>query len=251
MSDYSQKRHWDELIGQLSSISTQFGQIPEESVYYELGQDFQKSLRLLIMDGFAESSPLKRFPKGDNLPQPVAQDPIPASPEKPIKKAHYKPTAEPYFSEDEEPERMAQIFTQLLTRCCRLGDKKYIYADGVPLAPSKFLACLYSACVCYLKNGQKENLKAFFRFFDKIRAQMGEACPITVQYDAILNKQQEWKKLAEIRPYYDKFFIHQISLEKVKNMKSQKALSTWKEIYGLVVKECRKVGLIPPSTRLE
>ena len=246
MSDFNYKLYWDELIRQLSSLTTQFGLIPPESDYHKMGQDFQESLRLLLIDAWKGASPLNRISTQENQQKPAEEIPEPGTLVK-QKKERYKPMAMPYFSEQEDPERMEQLFTQLLFRCCRPDDKNHMYADGVQFRPSIFMACLYSACACYLKNDQRQNLNAFYKFFDKIRTQMGAACPITVKYDAILGRQQEWKKLADVPNYYERLFIHQISLEEIKNEINKKALITWKQIYGLVVEDARAVGLIPPA----
>lgn len=246
MSDFNYKLYWDELIRQLSSLTTQFGLIPPESDYHIMGQNLHESLHLLLMDAWKGASPLNRISTQENQQKPAKEIPEPETLVK-QKKERYKPMAMPYFSEQEDPERMEQLFTQLLFRCCRPDDKNHMYAGGVEFKSSKIMACLYSACACYLKNDQRQNLNAFYKFFDKIRTQMGAACPITVKYDAILGRQQEWKKLADVPNYYERLFIHQISLEEIKNEINKKALITWKQIYGLVVEDARAVGLIPPA----
>lgn len=246
MSDSSNKLHWDELLGQLSSLSTQFGQIPPESGYYKLGQDFQESLRLLLIDGFKEASPLNRFSTPKNQQNPAEEATQPEAPVK-KKKERYKPTAKSYFSEQEEPERMEQLFTQLYAQCSRCGDKKHLYANGGPEAPSDFLGCLFIACMNILKNDERFNLRAFFNLFNKIRSQLGKDCPVIVTYDAVRKKLEVKKKLRDWVEDYDKSTVRKFYNERVKAGKNKEKLASWSEIYERVLEDGRTVGLFPPA----
>ena len=246
MSDSSNKLHWDELLGQLSSLSTQFGQIPPESGYYKLGQDFQESLRLLLIDGFKEASPLNRFSTPKNQQNPAEEATQPEAPVK-QKKERYKPTAKSYFSEQEEPERMEQLFTQLYAQCSRAGDKKHLYANGGPEAPSDFLGCLFIACMNILKNEERFNLRAFFNLFNKIRSQLGKDCPVIVTYDAVRKKLEVKKKLRDWVEDYDKSTVRKFYNERVKAGKNKEKLVSWSEIYERVLEDGRTVGLFPPA----
>jgi hypothetical protein len=246
MSDSSNKLHWDELLGQLSCLSTQFGQIPPESGYYKLGQDFQESLRLLLIDGFKEASPLNRFSTPKNQQNPAEEATQPEAPVK-KKKERYKPIAKPYFSEQEEPERMEQLFTQLYAQCSRCGDKKHLYANGGPEAPSDFLGCLFIACMNILKNDERFNLRAFFNLFNKIRSQLGKDCPVIVTYDAVRKKLEVKKKLRDWVEDYDKSTVRKFYNERVKAGKNKEKLVSWSEIYERVLEDGRTVGLFPPA----
>ena len=247
MSEFNHKQHWDGLLGQLSSLSTQFGQIPPESAYYKLGQDFQEVLRQLLIDAFKEASPLNRLSTQKNQAQPAAEEtPQPAATVK-KKKERYKPKAKPYFSEQEEPERMEQLFTQFFTRCSRAGDKKHLYANGSPKAPSDFLGCLYIACINNLKNDERFNLKAFFNLFDKIRSQLGEDCPVIVTYDAVRKKLEVKKKLRDWIEDYDKSTARKFYNERVLAGKNKEKLSSWTEIRERVLEDGRAVGIFPPA----
>lgn len=247
MSDFNHKLYWDELLGQLSSLSTQFGQIPPESAYYKLGQDFQESLRLLVMDAWKGTSPLNRLSTQNNQAQPAAEET--SQPTAPVKKKkeRYKPTAKPYFSEQEDAERMGQLFTQLFTRCSRAGDKKHLYANGSPEAPSDFLGCLYIACINNLKNDERFNLRAFFNLFDKIRSQLGEDCPVIVTYDAVRKKLEVKKKLRDWIEDYDKSTARKFYNERVLAGKNREKLSSWTEIRERVLEDGRAVGIFPPA----
>ena len=246
MSDSSNKLHWDELLGQLSSLSTQFGQIPPESGYYKLGQDFQELLRLLLIDGFKEASPLNRFSTPKNQQNPAEEATQPEAPVK-KKKERYKPTAKSYFSEQEEPERMEQLFTQLYAQCSRADDKKHLYANGGPEAPSDFLGCLFIACMNILKNDERFNLRAFFNLFNKIRSQLGKDCPVIVTYDAVRKKLEVKKKLRDWVEDYDKSTVRKFYNERVKAGKNKEKLVSWSEIYERVLEDGRTVGLFPPA----
>lgn len=250
MSDSSNKLHWDELLGQLSSLSTQFGQIPPESGYYKLGQDFQESLRLLLIDGFKEASPLNRFSTPKNQQNPAEEATQPEAPVK-KKKERYKPTAKSYFSEQEEPERMEQLFTQLYAQCSRAGDKKNMHLNGMFVTPSDFLGCLFMACMNNLKNDERFNIKAFFNLFEKIKSQLGKACPVIVTYSAVQKKLKAKKILGNWVEDYDKSTEKKFSAEREKAKQKKGYLTEWTEINKLVLEEGRAVGLFPSATLLK
>ncbi len=246
MSDFSSKTYWDGLLDQLSHLSTQFGLIPPESDYHKMGQDFQESLHQLLIDAWKGASPLNRFSTQENQQKPSEEPPQPEAPVE-QKKERYKPTAKPYFSEQEEPERMEQLFTQFFTRCSRTGDKKHLYANGSPEAPSDFLGCLYIACINNLKNDERFNLKAFFNLFDKIRSQLGEDCPVIVTYDAVRKKLEVKKKLRNWIEDYDKSTTRKFYNERVLAGKNKEKLSSWTEIRERILEDGRAVGIFPPA----
>jgi hypothetical protein len=163
------------------------------------------------------------------------------------KKERYKPIAKPYFSEQEEPERMEQLFTQLYAQCSRCGDKKHLYANGGPEAPSDFLGCLFIACMNILKNDERFNLRAFFNLFNKIRSQLGKDCPVIVTYDAVRKKLEVKKKLRDWVEDYDKSTVRKFYNERVKAGKNKEKLVSWSEIYERVLEDGRTVGLFPPA----
>lgn len=246
MSDFNYKLYWDELIRQLSSLTTQFGLIPPESDYHKMGQNLHESLNLLLMDAWKGASPLNRFSAKENQQKPAEDPPQPEAPVK-QKKERYKPTAKPYFSEQEEPERMEQLFTQLYAQCSRCGDKKHLYANGGPEAPSDFLGCLFIACMNILKNDERFNLRAFFNLFNKIRSQLGKDCPVIVTYDAVRKKLEVKKKLRDWVEDYDKSTVRKFYNERVKAGKNKEKLVSWSEIYERVLEDGRTVGLFPPA----
>lgn len=246
MSDFNYKLYWDELIRQLSSLTTQFGLIPPESDYHKMGQDFQESLRLMLIDAWKGASPLNRISTQGNQQKPAEEAPQPETPVK-KKKERYKPEAKPYFSEQEEPERMEQLFTQLYAQCSRAGDKKHLYANGGPEAPSDFLGCLFIACMNILKNDERFNLRAFFNLFNKIRSQLGKDCPVIVTYDAVRKKLEVKKKLRDWVEEYDKSTVRKFYNERIKAGKNKEKLASWSEIYERVLEDGRTVGLFPPA----
>jgi hypothetical protein len=246
MSDFNYKLYWDELIRQLSSLTTQFGLIPPESDYHKMGQNLHESLNLLLMDAWKGASPLNRISTQENQQQPAEEIPEPETPVK-RKKERYKPKAMPYFSEQEEPERMEQLFTQLYAQCSRADDKKHLYANGGPEAPSDFLGCLFIACMNILKNDERFNLRAFFNLFNKIRSQLGKDCPVIVTYDAVRKKLEVKKKLRDWVEDYDKSTVRKFYNERVKAGKNKEKLVSWSEIYERVLEDGRTVGLFPPA----
>ena len=246
MSDFNYKLYWDELIRQLSSLTTQFGLIPPESDYHKMGQNLHESLHLLLVDAWKGASPLNRISTQENQQQPAEEIPEPETPVK-RKKERYKPKAMPYFSEQEEPERMEQLFTQLYAQCSRADDKKHLYANGGPEAPSDFLGCLFIACMNILKNDERFNLRAFFNLFNKIRSQLGKDCPVIVTYDAVRKKLEVKKKLRDWVEDYDKSTVRKFYNERVKAGKNKEKLVSWSEIYERVLEDGRTVGLFPPA----
>lgn len=246
MSDFSSKTYWDGLLDQLSHLSTQFGLIPPESDYHKMGQDFQESLRLMLIDAWKGASPLNRFSTQGKPQKPAEENSQPEAPVK-QKKERYKPTAKPYFSEQEEPEHMEQLFTQLYAQCSRADDKKHLYANGGPEAPSDFLGCLFIACMNILKNDERFNLRAFFNLFNKIRSQLGKDCPVIVTYDAVRKKLEVKKKLRDWVEDYDKSTVRKFYNERIKAGKNKEKLASWSEIYERVLEDGRTVGLFPPA----
>ena len=246
MSDFNYKLYWDELIRQLSSLTTQFGLIPPESDYHKMGQNLHESLHLLLMDAWKGDSPLNRISTQENQQKPAEEAPQPETPVK-KKKERYKPEAKPYFSKQEEPERMEQLFTQLYAQCSRADDKKHLYANGGPEAPSDFLGCLFIACMNILKNDERFNLRAFFNLFNKIRSQLGKDCPVIVTYDAVRKKLEVKKKLRDWVEEYDKSTVRKFYNERIKAGKNKEKLASWSEIYERVLEDGRTVGLFPPA----
>jgi superfamily I DNA and/or RNA helicase len=247
MSDFSSKTYWDGLLDQLSHLSTQFGLIPPESDYHKMGQDFQESLRLLLIDAWKGASPLNRFSAKENRQQPAEEAPQPEVPVK-RKKERYKPTAKPYFSEQEEPERMEQLFTQLYAQCSRADDKKNMHLNGMFVTTSDFLGCLFMACMNNLKNDERFNIKAFFNLFEKIKSQLGKACPVIVTYSAVQKKLKTKKILGNWVEDYDKSTEKKFSAEREKAKQKKGYLTEWTEINKLVLEEGRAVGLFPSAT---
>ncbi len=247
MSDFSSKTYWDGLLDQLSHLSTEFGLIPPESDYHKMGQDFQESLRLMLIDAWKGASPLNRFSAQENQQKPAEEAPQPEAPVK-KKKKRYKPEAKPYFSEQEEPERMEQLFTQLYAQCSRADDKKNMHLNGMFVAPSDFLGCLFIACMNNLKNDERFNIKAFFNLFEKIKNQLGEACPVIVTYSAVQKKLRVKKVLGNWVEDYDKSKEKKFSAEREKAKKKKDFLTSWTEINKLVLEEGRAMGLFPPTT---
>ena len=247
MSDFNYKLYWDELIRQLSSLTTQFGLIPPESDYHKMGQNLHESLNLLLMDAWKGASPLNRISTQENQQQPAEEIPEPETPVK-RKKERYKPKAMPYFSEQEEPERMEQLFTQLYAQCSRADDKKNMHLNGMFVTPSDFLGCLFMACMNNLKNDERFNIKAFFNLFEKIKSQLGKACPVIVTYSAVQKKLKTKKILGNWVEDYDKSTEKKFSAEREKAKQKKGYLTEWTEINKLVLEEGRAVGLFPSAT---
>ena len=248
-SQYSDMKHWSDIMAQMAQLAQQMAQIPPESAHFELAQKTHAVLCQLISAGFAESSPLKNtlLSEVSEVPEENSIKTVPAEKDDLLKTPLYVPKKKDYIKDAAEHQRFCTALLNLLNKCSVPNDN-YMYACGMRMEPSKFMACLYSACVEHLDYEQRANLKAFYNLFDEVRNQMEETRRLTLKYDAISKKTMDWRELADAHDVYAKLFLHEISLEKLpSDTESRKRLKVWKDLYAAVVEEGRKVGLFKPA----
>lgn len=101
--------------------------------------------------------------------------------------------------------------------------------------PSKFFACLYSACIEYRVALAGASTKKLSKLLDKAVESAGCENSFTLGYEAINTQVRSWEKLVKMGAFSSRPLIHEISRENLLEPQSQRVLNDWKDLYQQVV----------------
>lgn len=152
--------------------------------------------------------------------------------------------ADPFLSDTtKEASFVKHLQNIVLTHFLPEQNLMQLLSPSAKTNPSKFFACLYSACIEYKVAIAGASSKGFSKLLDKAVEGTSVSESFTLGYEAINTQVSSWTKLVKMGMFSARPLIHEISRDSLLEPQSLRKLNEWKELYQEVVQIGLKEGI--------